>query len=765
MEHSFNTKMHKNPRGGALSSLIISCIAILILCAVFGLSFAQFIKNSSNPVNAFNSVDDSNAVTVPQLWNSSTQSFNRDAMSTLLKYISSDGSINGVNTNEQTATDIRGYTYGGKSSGRAVVVQLGNYQWQVVYLTRTNNTSGDRIATLLMVDSDEASTFSNGGYDMGDNWNGVYPTNMYSTSYIRVYTLNTGGTYANASNSNMSPTSTLSYTQDPEHKYALYTVDSQGLTNYLVQPKNVWYQTLSQSGSIFNHPLNNESLATNLSGYNDNKTYQTNPRYAEWGNDYLWLPSLSEVGYDNRFGIWELSEVELSSSLDWWTRTGVENNTNGVFNLSLSTSNYLLNVVNLSFGVRPALHLNLDKVVQSVPYIISATADTQSTVDKNSLNYAFTSNAEVTFTFTANPNYIINRVRLGSTTVSSIPTTIPSSFTNAGIFQYKVYRVNNSNSVNVILKSLTDDLNISCSTQQYFIITTENAAVTINSYSRTNYYSTTATITVQQNTAYTQHCFRLPGRNWIYISSTIYGDGYIGDIYYNFTNENNIITVYFENLTVGSVFEVIFSGDEKPLSYTATGGTATFEEFIDDEGYTNVIVRPAEGYYVNTITVDNVAFTVEYYRAEIMGAGNARIIGYTVKDTNNVLDLWLVGQYDNSNIVFNLSTTRPTYRVPATGGAVTGTVVTAGAGGEARIVGFDSSDTADTDTLTFIAVSYSGYAFSGWEVDGQILSGYGSNASIPYSLVKDKVVTAVFTPTSNNSANGSTDNPWGSDIA
>ncbi len=480
--------------------------------------------------------------------------------------------------------------------------------------------------------------------------------------------------------------------------------------------------------------------------------------------DYLWLPSISEAGRgDSELGIWKLSTTERAASNNWWSRSGRYNYSYDVYYLNSSGSGASNTYVNNSYGIRPAIHLNLDKAAQSVAYSINATTNANSIVDKNSLKYDLNSNAEVTFTFTANPNYIINQIRLGSTTVSSIPTTTPSSFTNTGAFQYKVYRVNNSNSVNVILKSLTNNLNISCGTQQYIVATTENAAVTINSYSRANYFSTTATITVQQNTAYTQR-FRLPSRNWIDISSTASGDGYIGDIYYNFTKENNIITVYFENLTVGSVFEVIFGGEEKPLSYTATGGTATFEEFIDDEGYTNVIVRPAAGYYVNTITVDNVAFSVEYYRAEIMGAGNARVIGYTVKDTNNVLDLWLVGQYDNSSIVFNLSTTRPTYKVPATGGAVTGTVVTASAGGEARIVGFDSSETADTDTLTFIAVSYSGYVFSGWEVDGQILSDYGASAAIPYSLVKDKVVTAVFTPKSNTSNNGDTDNPWGSDF-
>ena len=514
-------------------------------------------------------------------------------------------------------------------------------------------------------------------------------------------------------------------------------------------------------------------------------------------SSYLWLPSTGEVwnnttsyvsnSTSSYIGLWGLNSTDRAFDISNYNRT-TSGSFSGIYGMvypsfvrsgssqiNNPTASYigadgdigimLASHLQNSYNVRPACHISLSRLVSLAGYTISASesgSTDQLSINRTSYTYPLYSTSTITFTYTANANYYINQVRVGSTTITDIPTSQPSSYTNAGTFEYRVYRSNNQ--VNIVLRSVTANVSLIGYCQPYINVSTENDAVTINSYNRTNYFSTTATITVQQNTAYTQR-FRLPSRNWIDISSTSSGDGYIGDIYYNFTNENNIITVYFENLTLGSIFEVIFSGDEKPLSYTATGGTATFEEFIDDEGYTNIIVRPAEGYYVNTITVDNVAFTVEYYRAEIMGAGNARIIGYTVKDTNNVLDLWLVGQYDNSNIVFNLSTTRPTYRVPATGGAVTGTVVTAGAGGEARIVGFDSSDTADTDTLTFIAVSYSGYVFSGWEVDGQILSGYGSNASIPYSLVKDKVVTAVFTPTSNNSANGSTDNPWGSDFA
>ena len=413
MKYSFNTKLHKNLRGGALSSLIISCIAILILCAVFGLSFAQFIKNPSNPVNAFTSVSSSNAVTVPQLWNSSTRSFNRDAMSTLLKYISSDGSVNGVNTTQQTAADIRGYTYNGKTNSQAVVVTLGDYQWQVVYLTRTNDTSGDRIATLLMVNNDGEARYGSSSYYGTNDFTNGYPTSMYGTSHIRAVTLNNGGPYVKIANNNSNPTSVTQATQDSSHKYALFTVDSLGLTNYLVQPKNVWYQTQAQltgGANLAGYTLNNESLATNLSGYYDNNTYQTKTYYTQWGNDHLWLPSLSETGTSNsELGIWELSTTERSASNEWWSRSGCYNDSYSAYFLYPSGSISRIGMVHTSYGVRPSLHLNLDSALNNLTndIIVESNDSTQGTVSGGGV-YDFEYTGTTTITALANYGYVFD---------------------------------------------------------------------------------------------------------------------------------------------------------------------------------------------------------------------------------------------------------------------------------------------------------------------------------------------------------------------
>ena len=362
-------------------------------------------------VNAFTSVDSSNAVTVPQLWNSSAKAFNATNFNKLLSYISSNGTISGVNTNEQTAQDIRNYTYGDKDPDKSVVVTIGNYKWQVVYLTRTNNTSGDRIATLLMTNRDGASRYggSSGSYYGPNSFTSNYPTSMYGLSYIRAHTLNNGGPYVEITSNSSNPTDSNieNLDKDASHDYALYTVESQGLTNYLVQPKDVWYQTQSQGSDKngMNYILNNESLVTNLSGYYSNNTYQTKQYYTEWGDDYLWLPSISETGTsDSELGIWELSTTERSASEHWWSRSGCYGTSSRVYYLNFSGSGSSNHYVYYNYGVRPALHLNLDKIVESISSNITALSNNNSygTVSGGG---SYLNGTTATLTATANLGY------------------------------------------------------------------------------------------------------------------------------------------------------------------------------------------------------------------------------------------------------------------------------------------------------------------------------------------------------------------------
>ncbi len=472
------------------TSLIVTLVCIFCIATLL----TAFLFTPKDMVNAFTSVDSSNAVVVPQLWGESSQSFNYDAMSTLLSYISSDGTINGVNTTQQTAADIRNYTYGGKESGKSVVVTLGDYQWQVVYLTRTGNTTGDRIATLLMVNNDGTASITPGGFDSGSNWTGAYPSNMYGASYMRAVILNNGGIYANITADSNNSYSTASATQSASHKYALYTVASQGLTHYLVQPKNVWYQTQAQltgSANPDGYTLNNESLSTSIStgwyrNYASGYSYQTKNYYTQWGNDHLWLPSLSETGTSNsELGIWELSTTERSASNEWWSRSGCYNDSYSAYFLYPSGSISRIGMVHTSYGVRPSLHLNLDSALNNLTndIIVESNDSTQGTVSGGGV-YDFEYTGTTTITALANYGYVFDYWQDSSgNKIYQNPYTFPvtKSETYTAYFREPIITITSSNGGAEITRTDTDPGNVSITYGLTFSANNYISGIIINS--------------------------------------------------------------------------------------------------------------------------------------------------------------------------------------------------------------------------------------------------------------------------------------------
>ncbi len=283
-----------------------------------------------------------------------------------------------------------------------------------MYLTRTNDTSGDRIATLLMLDTDGTSTYGNRTSYYGTNsFTSNYPTSMYGTSYIRAVTLNNGGPYVPITSNSSNPSSTTTASQSSSHKYAIFTVEkeSEDLTDYLCKPNNVWYQKQSQGNSNESgFTLNNESLDTNItSGWYNNSTsytYQNKTYYTQWGQDYLWLPSLSETGSSDSYkGIWELSTTERATTSSkasyFWSRSGSFSYSFNASSLNASGGSYGNSGVNYTNGVRAALHLNLDLIAQSTALIVTANANNTS---YGTVSGGGTYNYGTQATLTATPN-------------------------------------------------------------------------------------------------------------------------------------------------------------------------------------------------------------------------------------------------------------------------------------------------------------------------------------------------------------------------
>ena len=337
-----------------------------------------------------------------------------------------------LNSGAITASDIRASTYGNKTNSQSVVVRLGGLDWIVTYVS--TDTEGNVIATLWLSNNVQ-DTFKNrsqtegelygyldGGlysdwsddwyYNSGNSWE--MPSNMYGTSYIRAVTLNNGGTYASYTGNNPGEVTDSSLIKsetaikNSASAFAPFTMGA--LTNYIVKPSAVSWQkeqsavtTLSGWTSV---KCPNDEWQTSSSGYytdsqGRNYNYSSLANYSAWNADNIWLPSITETGYSentNRTGLWALSNTErmnydgsTTSNLSTsgvgsnnkanvgayaysWLRSGEYNNSNYSYRLGQSGSYCYskYNYVSYSRAVRPALHLNITKIYNSLEKIEDA---------------------------------------------------------------------------------------------------------------------------------------------------------------------------------------------------------------------------------------------------------------------------------------------------------------------------------------------------------------------------------------------------------
>ncbi len=349
------------------------------------------------------------------MFDSSSKSFNGDNLDILYKYLTGNASASYDNVASQassttTAANIRSKTlsagsgYSAKSSSQDVIVTLGGLKWEVVYLS--NDTDGEPVLTLWLSNSTQDAFsgrsategkyygYLNGGLysDWSGNWSATeiltYPSNMYGTSYIRAVTLNNGGMYTYGNDMTIRPI-TATASQSTSSVFAPFTMDEFGLTEYMVKPTNIpWQQDQSAITTIekvYTYP--NEAISPSTTNWSSTTyDYSGKTNYTAWANDYLWLPSLTETGYsDTYLGMWGVSVHQrqnyngsTTSSLGSvgstagdayaysWLRSGYFRNSASACALSTSGDYDTFTSVNYSNAVRPALHLNLKQVNESL---------------------------------------------------------------------------------------------------------------------------------------------------------------------------------------------------------------------------------------------------------------------------------------------------------------------------------------------------------------------------------------------------------------
>ncbi|MDE5943091.1 MAG: hypothetical protein K2H30_02665, partial [Clostridia bacterium] len=318
--------------------------------------------------------------------------------------------LTGVQNSKLSDVTALGDMDASQLNSNGLVVNFGGRQWNGVYFT--HNTDGDPILTLWLADNSEVQ--ANYGYNAGTAASSAvptcsYPSDMYSTSQIRVETLNAGGdagglTYATG----FEDCSGTVITDRKQNPFAAFTLSSnvignKSLTKYIEVPNNIAYQQDENFVDVCNAQLvrwvlandalsipkattqyNNARWATksgityNYSGVATGSAsddavnpYVDSSRYTEWGGDYLWLPSITETGYYDSatvysYGLWNITQDQRQTSGgETWTRSGwpgdcryaVQLNANGSFEDRAGGRR-----THTSLYVRPALHLNLSEM-------------------------------------------------------------------------------------------------------------------------------------------------------------------------------------------------------------------------------------------------------------------------------------------------------------------------------------------------------------------------------------------------------------------
>ena len=445
------------------------------------------------------------------------------------------------------------------------------------------------------------------------------------------------------------------------------------------------------------------------------QTSTTNPHGWTWTScmgDMFWIPSHYEVcntstsgSGSSTNGLWGLSTTDSafttttlkgSVSVSYcWLRSGYSYNSSNAMQVGSSGSAGRSNV-SLSYGVRPACHISLSALANAASYTITA--------QSNNANYGTVSgggrvqvNSSVTLTATPQTGYHFVRWESNGVTVSidaSYTFTATASGTYTAIFEPNSY-------------TITAKLSPA-------------GAGTVTGGGSYN-YNTQATLTASANNGYEFVGWDTNGNNQ-YDSGeptanpytfTVTGDATITAIFRQLIN----ITIRTNNAEYGQIF---------------VNGSLTTSTTLTQDANTqinNIIATPKA----------NSAFLYWYDESN----GNVYYdnpLNYTVTQTATLT------AYFGSGLVEGVAVS---VECPDTTEVV--------AAGEARIIGYTNYN--GIDYVHFSAVAYTGYRFVGWRVDGEILADYTTeSANIPYSIVKNKQVFAVFEPIDNSAINDDTDN-------
>ncbi len=432
--------------------------------------------------------------------------------------------------------------------------------------------------------------------------------------------------------------------------------------------------------------------------------------------------------------------------------------------------------------MRPALHLNLESAALS-----AAGASISAEVENDTDNViTVTKSGEIrgtegfiaTITFAGQGYNYVSGVTIDSKAID-IDTEMTTFGTISGIsyLSYRTYRINNK--VYVSLKNVTQDniKVVATYANAPFRVVANNPTITfdpstmygwvkdgkynINIYAGFEYSDNLAL-------AFDGLIVPLGGTSG---SGTIKLDGV--SVTYAHTIYGNRVSIQIRNLplTAHYIYLDYYAGGMSGSVTTATSGastTPTITSHTGTGGESVIVVKPTTSTdYVYQMTINGVEVPVEYYSAYVYGVGGAFDIKYVApkEGATNTFAISLYNIFEQVDIVFYFQNSCPALKNPVIGGGtqISGTVVTATEGGEARIVGNDiASSEDDNETVTFVAVAYAGYEFAGWVNGNDETEILGTKDKMSIKLTKSqingKIVKALFTKTTtSDKVNSATD--------
>ena len=303
--------------------------------------------------------------------------FNGESMAALYEKLTGDSAKTDISDVDAlgtlTAADIRG-----KNDGKDIVLTMNGQKWTITHLTRDN--SGNTIVTLWQANNNIRHQFNKwAAHNITE-----YPSCVYGTSYMRSHGLNIGSDYVETKDAK----TLTSSPQDETHEYAKLTMPSVkgSLTDYIVKPSAVAYQGNQNNnvgGTIGNigYTLPNEAYGTpsgeekwHADAFADMSQIPTKTGYVAWKDDYIWLPSLTEIGIDETVnGIWALSSNQRYSYIMAALRSGYFELPGYIY---VATEDKIdIATTGFNLIVRPALHLNLDLAAENSSGALSEPKD------------------------------------------------------------------------------------------------------------------------------------------------------------------------------------------------------------------------------------------------------------------------------------------------------------------------------------------------------------------------------------------------------